>query len=82
MENNSGTRKKVIRVVLPLLLVIIVVVVILAYLGVIKLPTSSIPLLQKGPSVELKTDYKNPFAKETQFVNPFEQYKNPFETNK
>ena len=38
-----------------------------------------IPSLKKEPAaVELKTDYSNPFDKETQFVNPFDQTKNPF----
>lgn len=43
--------------------------------GIIKKPS----LLQpKKPTVELKTEYKNPFDKKTQFVNPFDQTKNPF----
>lgn len=38
-----------------------------------------IPSLKKEPTkVELKTEYKNPFNKETQFVNPFDGTKNPF----
>lgn len=37
-----------------------------------------IPFLKsKEPQVELKTDYKNPFKKDTQYVNPFEEFKNP-----
>lgn len=36
------------------------------------------PFSPKQPTVELKTEYKNPFNKETQFVNPFDQTKNPF----
>ncbi|MEK7561298.1 MAG: hypothetical protein AAB541_00340 [Patescibacteria group bacterium] len=44
--------------------------------NIIKLKT---PFTQKEPTaVELKTDYKNPFNKETQYVNPFDQTKNPF----
>ena len=30
------------------------------------------------PTVTLKTETKNPFNKDTQFVNPFETYKSPF----
>lgn len=38
-----------------------------------------IPSLKKEPTaVELKTEYKNPFNKDTQFVNPFDKTKNPF----
>lgn len=30
-------------------------------------------------SVALKTDYSNPFDRETQYVNPFSSKKNPFD---
>lgn len=30
------------------------------------------------PQVAIKSEYKNPFKKDTQYVNPFETYKNPF----
>lgn len=53
-----------------------VVLYILISKGVINLKT---PFTKKEPSkVELKTEYQNPFNKETQFVNPFDQTKNPF----
>ena len=68
----------VIHLALPLLLLLIAAVIALVYFGVIKNPLKNIPFLQKGPSVNLKTEYKNPFKKETQYVNPFETYKNPF----
>lgn len=46
------------------------------------LPKTFFPNLPFGQSkmtnVELKSEYKNPFKKETQYVNPFETYKNPF----
>lgn len=38
--------------------------------------------LQKSPKVEPKITYENPFKKETQFVNPFDSYKNPFVVNR
>jgi flagellar basal body-associated protein FliL len=38
-----------------------------------------LPFLKKEePKVELKTEYGNPFNKETQYVNPFDEFKNPF----
>lgn len=62
---------------LPLLLIAAVVIgVILVITGKLKAP--SLPFLSKQPKVELKTEYNNPFNKETQYVNPFETYKNPF----
>ncbi len=64
---------------LPLLLIVVAVGVVIYLIsqGKIKLP--NIPFLQqKATNVELKSEYKNPFKKETQYVNPFETYKNPF----
>lgn len=67
---------------LPLLLIAALIVgVILVATGKVKLPFS-VPFLQQGPKVDLKTEYKNPFNKETQYVNPFETYKNPFVVNR
>ena len=48
--------------------------------GFIKIP--SLNIVQKKSLVELKTEYKNPFNKNTQYVNPFDQYKNPLVVNR
>lgn len=72
MNNQKG----VIHLALPLILLLIVAVVALIFFGVIKNPFKN--LFQQGPKVNLKTEYKNPFKQETQYVNPFEKYKNPF----
>ena len=70
------------------LLIIVVIVgaaVLLVTQGIIKIPGLSLPstsLFQKKTNVELKTEYKNPFKKETQYVNPFDKYKNPFVVNR
>ena len=53
--------------------------------GIIKIPgisLPSIPFFQQKTNVELKSEYKNPFKKETQYVNPFDKYKNPFVVNR
>lgn len=60
---------------LPLLLILAAVAVVIYFL--VK-GNISVPFLQKKASVEIKTTYKNPFDKNTQYVNPFEKYKNPF----
>lgn len=61
-----------------LLAMAILIVVIL-----VKLPSSPLQkIIQKRPTVEIKTTYNNPFDKSTQYVNPFEKYKNPFVTNR
>ncbi len=81
MKNQKG----VIHLFLPLLLLLIigVVVFLLSKFGYIKLPQlPSVPFLNSGSSASLKSEYQNPFKKETQYVNPFEPYKNPFEVAK
>ncbi len=34
----------------------------------------------KKPTVNLITEYENPFDKKSQYVNPFSGYKNPFDS--
>lgn len=80
-------QKGVIHLALPLLLLLIAgAVFVLIATGIIKNPLKNIPFFSKigqsGPKVDLKKEYKNPFNKETQYVNPFETYKNPFTVNK
>ena len=73
---------------LALLLVLLPIVIAgffaLSYFGIIKLPSflNKIPFTSPGSKVELTKEYQNPFKKETQYVNPFQEYKNPFVTNK
>lgn len=83
MNNQRG----VLHLALPLVILLIVgaAVFILVSLGVIKNPFSGLKVPgigQGGPKVEVKKEYENPFKKETQYVNPFENYKNPFEVAK
>ena len=52
------------------------VIYLLSASGIVKLP--SLIKFKKEPKVELKTEYQNPFHKESQYVNPFDKYKNPF----
>ncbi len=72
---------------------IIVVLIVLTYALVIALKSTRTPLSNttvqkdaenvsqtKTTTVELKTEYENPFAEETQYVNPFSTSKNPFDT--
>lgn len=83
-------QKGVIHLAVPLLLLLILGAgfFVLIYFGVIKNPLrnipilKSLPILQQGTSATIKEQYKNPFKKDTQYVNPFETYKNPFTTAK
>ncbi len=38
----------------------------------------SVPFISQKPTVALKTEYKNPFDKNSQYVNPFDKFKSPF----
>lgn len=75
-------QKGVIALAAPLLILLIIAVILAtAYsLGFIKI--SSLPKLpgqKKEPTVSLQKQYQNPFDKNSQFVNPFSSYKNPFD---
>lgn len=77
----SFLKKKTVLIGLPLVLLTIgVVFVALVRFGIIKdpFPLQNIPFLSKEPRVAIKSSYKNPFDKKTQYVNPFDTYKNPF----
>ena len=80
------TEKGVVHLLFLLIIVVIVgAAVLLVTQGIVKIPGLSLPsisLFQKKVNVELKTEYKNPFKKETQYVNPFDKYKNPFVVNR
>ncbi len=71
-------------ILLVVVFVVAIVAIVLVSVGVIKLPSSLKNLVSKNTetSVEVKTEYKNPFAKESQYINPFDQYKSPFLTLK
>lgn len=75
-----NNQKGVIHLVLPLLLLLIIGAGIFAliYFGIIKNPFKNLQFGQSGPKVSVKEEYKNPFKKETQYINPFQSYKNPF----
>lgn len=68
----------------PFLLLFVIIAAIVAVVlinqGLLKIPPLIKIQTSKEPKVELKTDYKNPFDKTTQYVNPFAGYKNPFDT--
>lgn len=77
MSNQKG----IIHLALPVIMLLIIgaVIFFLFSTGMIKNPFKGLKLPgQSVPKVTPKTEYKNPFKKETQYVNPFETYKNPF----
>ena len=64
-----------------LLLVFAIAVALVAFLfsrGLINNPFAPV----QKPTTTLQTQYQNPFDKNSQYSNPFAQYKNPFDTAK
>lgn len=84
------SQRGIIQLVVPLLLLVIgaVLLYLLVSQGVVKLPQlpslSTLPKLttSKEPTVALQKQYQNPFDKSAQYVNPFSEYKNPFDALK
>lgn len=83
-KTRDNILKKIVGNKKTRLITVVFVIGVLVYLGfVIKIPyTNLFNIIQKKATVKLKTEYKNPFAKKTQFVNPFDKYKNPFVVNR
>ncbi|QQG43289.1 MAG: hypothetical protein HYW45_03740 [Candidatus Daviesbacteria bacterium] len=69
----------VIAPIILLLLLVLVVIGFLAYRGLVKIP--GLPQSSTA-SVDLQSQYQNPFDKSAQYVNPFSSYKNPFDSLK
>lgn len=81
MTNQNG----VVHLFLLLIVLLIVGGLVYAsvYFKIIKFPNfGNSSKSSVTTKVELKSEYKNPFDKETQYVNPFNQYKNPFVVNR
>ena len=81
-NKQADNKKKATRLTMIVVLVVIGIGFLLVFLGVIKIPSNPLPVLKKQATVNLKSEYKNPFKKETQYVNPFDTYKNPFVVNR
>ena len=73
-----NSKKKIVLIALPLVLLVGVALFGLVYFRIVKNPFQNLPLFQKELKVSLKPEYQNPFDKTSQYVNPFETYKNPF----
>ena len=64
-----------------LLLIVVILVVVGIGVGVYLLVFKgkiSLPGQTAKPTVEVKKEYRNPFAKSSQYVNPFDEFKSPF----
>lgn len=79
-------QEKGVITLVPLLVLVIVLAVlyILISQGLVKSPVKvpGVTPAKKEPAVSLQTQYQNPFDKNTQYVNPFARYKNPFDNLK
>lgn len=84
-NNLSSSRSKVGLVVVLVVVIFVVVGVVVWMLvrsqrgGVGTIGQLPLPGLREQPTnVELKSEYKNPFERNAQYVNPFTDYKSPF----
>ena len=71
MPNQKGN-------VVPILLAVILVLIGVVGYFIFSRGNIRNPLSPKS-EVRLNTQYLNPFEKETHYVNPFDEYKNPFD---
>lgn len=62
--------------------IIAAILLVVGYLVFGKVLKGKLPFLKSEPKVALKQEYKNPFDKNTQYANPFDSFKNPFEVAK
>lgn len=73
-------QKGVVHLLLPVLIVLIVAALAVYFIFFNK--SFTIPGLsnlgKQEPKIAVKSEYKNPFKKENQYVNPFDEYKSPF----
>ncbi len=83
----TGSKKTIIAVVAVLVFVVLLAIIGLYVTRVYKKPGATtsdlIPQLLKSSEVSkinLKTEYQNPFDKDTQYVNPFSEFKSPFQS--
>jgi hypothetical protein len=79
-----NSNQKGIAHILLILLIVIIIGAAVAYFIFPKLGinTPSLPGMKQEPKVEVKTEYQNPLKQETQYVNPFDQYKSHLVTLK
>lgn len=64
--------------------VVLIVIIVLAYVAYVatrpegEAPPGITSLILGQTNVDVKKEYKNPFNRENQYVNPFSEFKSPF----
>lgn len=76
-RKNPEYRQSGVIHLLPLFLVLFAALI---FVGYFLFKSGAVRTKQQAQTqVELAPDYKNPLDKSTQYVNPFSEYKNPFD---
>ena len=77
-SNTKTQRNKKLIIAIGLFGIIVIILIVSLFTMSSK---KSSPTSENKTSSEIKpkTEYKNPFDKNTQYVNPFSGYKNPFD---
>lgn len=84
-ENPSAVKgpidlnKKNILLSLGIILTVLALITALVLVKNKKNPTGQITQQASKVQVPVRVEYKNPFDKKTQYVNPFSSYKNPLD---
>ncbi|MBI4097886.1 MAG: hypothetical protein HY426_02495 [Candidatus Levybacteria bacterium] len=81
--NLLKDKRKLAVFLFPVFAVLTLILVLTLFFINSKKPTTPTPTTTKEVStVAPKTEYSNPFDKDSQYVNPFSSYKNPFDNLK
>lgn len=84
-ENPSAVKgpinlnKKTIFLSLGIIIVVLAIITTLVLVKNRKNPAGEITQQTSKVQVPVRVEYKNPFDKKTQYVNPFSSYKNPID---
>ncbi|HLD26112.1 MAG TPA: hypothetical protein VJC05_03665 [Candidatus Andersenbacteria bacterium] len=84
MAKTKFSQKKTLMIVGVVIVVLVIVLVVLLLLSprgtVDKVVPQALQLKGDVSEVALKTEYQNPFDRDSQYVNPFDEFKSPFQS--
>jgi len=79
VKSSVNLNKKTIFLSLGIIIVVLVIITTLVLVKNKKSPSEETAQQAFKVQVPVKVEYKNPFDKKTQYVNPFSSYKNPLD---
>ncbi|MEK7502540.1 MAG: hypothetical protein AAB609_03365 [Patescibacteria group bacterium] len=79
VKGPINLNKKTIFLSLGIIIVVLVIITVLVLVKNRKNPAGETTQQASKIQVPVRVEYKNPFDKKTQYVNPFSSYKNPLD---